>query len=488
MSRRQKDRGEKMLPSGIEEQDRFWRGRRVAVIGLGKSNLAVIRFLLRRGAQVTACDKDQSPELRQRLASLGAGGGSLSWHLGPGYLAGVEGQQVLVVSPGVPRQVAEIQQARAQGALLTSEMEIFFSLVRAHVLGVTGSSGKTTTTTLIGAMLEQSGRQVAVGGNIGQPLLEQVDTFPPESWVVLELSSFQLEDFPYSPEVAVITNITPNHLDRHPSMEDYVAAKEHIWLHQRPEDRVVLNFDNSWTRAMGSRAPGKVVWFSRRPGSGGAWYEDGRLWWQGREFARTDELQLLGQHNQENVLAACAATMSAGGHLEAVRQVAIHFRGVPHRLELVAEAGGVRYYNDSIATTPARSMAALRSFDRPMILIAGGYDKHLPFDEWAREVLRRPVKAVIVLGATAAKIVAALEQARSELAEAPQAGPATRWLQVSSLAAAVDAAQAMAEPGDVVLLSPACASYDMFSNFEERGQLFRQLVRERVQRPEQARA
>jgi UDP-N-acetylmuramoylalanine--D-glutamate ligase len=449
-------------------------GRRVAVLGLGVSNVPLLRYLRKKGALLTGCDRKRAEELGETVAELEALGCALK--LGPDYLDALAGQEIVFLTPGMRKDLPELERARAAGVEVSSEIGLVFALCRAPILGITGSSGKTTTTTLCGRILAANGDLVRVGGNLGWPLIEEVEEIPPTARVVLELSSFQLADLTRSPEVAVVTNVTPNHLDYHGSMAAYVEAKMHIFRFQDPGDVCILNWDNDLTQAMAGQGRGRVVFFSRlKELEEGAFLRGTALMLRldGREERLCDraELKLLGVHNVENILAAALATRLCGADPAAIRRVITSFTGVPHRLELVRELGGVRYYNDSIATSPARAMAGLASFAQPVILIAGGYDKQLPLAEFARAVVRQAT-GVILLGNTAGQIAEAVRQAAQELnQEAPP------LVQVGSLAEAVGAAARLARPGDVVLLSPACASYDMFRNFEERGERFRELVR-----------
>ncbi|MBE3582544.1 MAG: UDP-N-acetylmuramoyl-L-alanine--D-glutamate ligase [Limnochordaceae bacterium] len=463
-----------------------WRGRRVAVVGLGISNLAVIRYLMKHGAIISGRDKktlDQLGEIGKELAAL-----PVDLRLGAGYLDGLDQFDALFLTPGIPKHLPELQLAMARGVEIHSEIEIVLAECRAPVIGVTGSSGKTTTTTLVGKMLQAAGLQTFVGGNIGQPLIEQAAHIPLGAWVVLELSSFQLEMLQQSPQAAVVTNVTPNHLDVHASMEEYIAAKEHIFRYQGENDWAIFNKGNTTTRAMAVRAPGQVAFFSREePVEVGAWVEGDRLLLRRQPHGNVEELGLRqeivlpGWHNVENVLAAAAVTgLAARLPVAAIREVFTRFRGVPHRLERVDEVDGVLFYNDSIATTPSRALAGIRAVERPIVLIAGGYDKHLPFDELAQEIMRPGgrVRVVVLLGATAGKIAAALERAAVQAGMSGAQTPVV--LRAGSFREAVALAGRQARPGDAVLLSPACASYDLFHNFEERGEVFRQLVKERV--------
>lgn len=450
------------------------KGKKVAVVGLGISNLALIRFLRTRGVRVVGCDSKDAGSLgEERLQTLRQLGVE-ELHLGPGYLDGLEEYGVIFLTPGMRKDLPAILEARQRGAVVTSEMDLFFRYCRAKIVGITGSSGKTTTTSLVGAILGRAGERVWVGGNIGQPLIEWVEEIAPQDAVVLELSSFQLQELERSPHIGVVTNVTPNHLDQHRSMEEYIQAKENIVRYQVSGDWAVLNLDNPITRQMAERAGGQVLFFSRTqlPERGAGLIGEDLVWrWAGsveRVLARS-EIPLRGEHNVENVLAALAAARLWGAPAEAVREAVVEFKGVPHRLELVREKDGVRYYNDSIATSPARALAGLRSFTEPVVLIAGGYDKHLPFDELAEEVVRR-VKALILVGAASPLIEAAVHQAEERL------GRLVPLRRCTTFEEAVRAAAEEAKAGDVVLLSPACASYDLFPNFERRGEKFRELV------------
>lgn len=449
------------------------RGKKIAVVGLGVSNLALIRFLLKEGARVTGFDQKTAAELGERYWELA--GWPIELQLGPGYLEKLRGFELIFLTPGMKKNLPEIEKARQEGAKIASEISLFFEFCRAPIIGITGSAGKTTTTTLTGLVLEAEGRwPVYVGGNIGAPLIEKVRDIPPTAWVVLELSSFQLEGMTKSPTIGALLNISPNHLDIHPSLADYVAAKENIFLHQKEEDVAVLNWDNPWTRSMRERAPGRVVLFSRSQELvEGAFCAGGQLVWRhgGRreEIMPRSEILLPGEHNLENVLAVLAMAKVVGVTTATFRRVVGGFRGVEHRLELVRELNGVKYYNDSIATAPDRTMAALDTIKGPLVLIAGGYDKHIGFDELGQKI-SETVDYLILLGATADKIQAAVEAAADQAKNPPRIG------RVKSLEEAVSLAHAVAQPGWSVLLSPACASYDMFSNFMERGRRFKELV------------
>lgn len=451
-----------------------WRGRRVALIGLGISNVAVAKYLTDKGAIITACDQQDQHSLGRRYTELAELG--VDFQLGPGYLNNLERFECLMLAPGVPLGLPPVIEAARRGVEVSSEMSLFFSQCRAPIIGVTGSSGKTTTTLLLAEFLTASGHTVSVGGNIGKPLLEEVDTLTEDTWVLLELSSFQLQLLHRSPRIALVTNVTPNHLDVHGSMDEYIAAKKRIFEFQSSRDWLVLNYDNDTTRFMSDEAESQKAWFSRsqQPRRGACVIDDrvvvaraGHL----QEICQVGEIRLMGTHNLENVLAAAAVADLIGCPPAAMHDVITTFSGVEHRLEFVQDIAGIAFYNDSKATTPAGAIAALRSFSRPVVLIAGGYDKQLPFDELALVILER-AKAVVLFGATQEKIGAAI---RLAAAAAGQNAPPISYER--DLADAVTAAVGYAESGDAILLSPACASYDMFSDYQERGKQFREIVR-----------
>jgi UDP-N-acetylmuramoylalanine--D-glutamate ligase len=447
------------------------KNKRVLVLGVGVSNRPLVRLLLRYGIDVSCCDKTPRDKLDAEVLELEAQGAKL--HLGEGYLDGLTGD-VVFRTPGLHPDTPQIKALREGGAVITSEMEAFFAVCPANIIAVTGSDGKTTTSTLISELLKKQGFRVWLGGNIGTPLLDRADEMRPDDKVVLELSSFQLMYFPYSPHTAVITNLSPNHLDIHKDMEEYVTAKENLYLHQTADDLLILNRDNPITHAFVSKAKGRVLEFSRlTEPERGVFLRDGVIWRKGERIEKVldqSDILLPGIHNVENYMAAILAV----GELvspETIREVARSFGGVEHRIELVREKDGVRYYNDSIASSPTRTIAGLRSFSQKLILIAGGYDKHIPFDELGGEICRC-VKALFLTGFTAEKIAAAVYAS-------PDYDPEKLPVRIiDDFTEAVLAASAAAEDGDLVLLSPACASFDKFKNFEERGNTFRRIVTE----------
>lgn len=454
----------------LQEYIASLRGRTVAVIGIGVSNTPLLRLLLREGIAVTACDRSDRAKLGALAEELEAAGAVL--RLGDGYLQGLD-QDVIFRTPGLRPDVPELEAARARGSVITSEMEVFFQVCPCPIIAVTGSDGKTTTTTIIAELLRAAGHTVHVGGNIGHPLLAEAGSIRPTDWAVLELSSFQLMTMTRSPHIAVLTNLAPNHLDVHKSMEEYVWAKENIFRHQQPGDITVFNLDNAITRELSAHAPGCALYFSRReePENGVFLRGDAvisRRDGHERQIMTTEDIRLPGVHNVENYMAAIAAVDGLVPD-DVIRTFARTFNGVEHRIELVRTWRGVRFYNDSIASSPSRTIAGLRSFKEKVILIAGGYDKHIPFDVLGPEVVEH-VKLLILCGATADKIRAAVEQAPGYRPGHPEI------LDVTPFQRAVETARDRAVPGDVVTLSPACAAFDQFKNFMERGKTFKSIV------------
>lgn len=454
----------------LQEYIASLRGRTVAVIGIGVSNTPLLRLLLREGIAVTACDRSDRAKLGALAEELEAAGAVL--RLGDGYLQDLD-QDVIFRTPGLRPDVPELEAARARGSVITSEMEVFFQVCPCPIIAVTGSDGKTTTTTIIAQLLRAAGHTVHVGGNIGHPLLAEADTIRPTDWAVLELSSFQLMTMTHSPHIAVVTNLAPNHLDVHKSMEEYIWAKENIFRHQQPGDIAVFNLDNAITRELSAHAPGRALYFSRQaePENGVFLRGDAvisRRDGHERQIMTTEDIRLPGVHNVENYMAAIAAVDGLVPD-DVIRTFARTFNGVEHRIELVRTWRGVRFYNDSIASSPSRTIAGLRSFKEKVILIAGGYDKHIPFDVLGPEVVEH-VKLLILCGATADKIRAAVEQAPGYRPGHPEI------LDVTPFQRAVETARDRAVPGDVVTLSPACAAFDQFKNFMERGKTFKSIV------------
>ena len=447
------------------------RNKTVAVLGIGVSNTPLVRLLLDHGIRVTACDKRTREELGALADELEGAGCAL--RLGPDYLEGLH-EDVIFRTPGLRPDMPQIAAAVANGSVLTSEMEAFFQVCPCPIIAVTGSDGKTTTTTIIAELLKAAGNTVWLGGNIGHPLLCDAEGMQPHDYAVLELSSFQLMTMDRSPHIAVVTNLAPNHLDIHRDMAEYVAAKENIFRHQTAGDIAVFNADNAITAEQSTRAAGRSRRFSRQsPLSDGVFLRGDDIVCRGPEGERiimqTSDIRIPGVHNVENYMAAIAAVDGLVPDA-VIRDFARSFGGVEHRIELVRTLHGVRYYNDSIASSPSRTIAGLRSFKEKVILIAGGYDKHIPFDVLGPEVTAH-VKLLVLCGATAGKIRAAVETAPDYRPGHPEI------IEVTPFRAAVEAARDRAVPGDVVTLSPACAAFDQFKNFAERGKVFKEIVR-----------
>ena len=447
--------------SAFEQYFMSLRGKRIAVLGLGVSNRPLVRLLLEFGCDVVGCDRTPREKAEQEVLALEAAGCKLS--LGDTYLDGVEAD-VLFRTPGMHPGHPAIETLRATGAQVTSEMEVFFAVCPCNLLAVTGSDGKTTTTTLISEMLKAAGKKVWLGGNIGTPLLPLVRQMQAEDYAVVELSSFQLMDMTRSPAVAVVTNLAPNHLDVHKDMEEYVDAKKNIFLFQDSTGRLVLNHDNAITD--GFAGNGTTVKFSRQ-GSAYVCLQGDLITRGGEEVLDVKDILLPGVHNIENYMAAIAAVEGLVPD-EAVRYVAKNFGGVEHRIELVRVKDGVRFYNDSIASSPSRTIAGLRSFQEKVILIAGGYDKNIPYDVLGPEIWAH-VKKLFLCGATGPKIRTAVESCGENIPEMYDCG---------DFESAVRAAAAAAESGDVVLMSPASASFDQFKNFMVRGDFYKKIVKE----------
>ena len=440
------------------------RDKKIAVLGLGVSNRPLVRLLLDFGCQVTGCDKTPREKLDGEVLELEKAGCSL--HVGENYLDGVEAD-VVFRTPGMHPANPAIQALVSRGAQVTSEMEVFFEVCPCTILAVTGSDGKTTTTTLVSEMLKAEGKTVWLGGNIGTPLLPMVRQMKPSDFAVVELSSFQLMDMKRSPARAVITNLAPNHLDIHKDMAEYVQAKTNIFRYQDESGILILNADNPITAAF--RGNGKTLFFSRQK-EADVCLVDGVICRHGEKVLKTSEILIPGVHNVENYMAAIAMVDGLVSD-ETIRQVARTFGGVEHRIELVRVKDGVRFYNDSIASSPSRTIAGLRSFPEKVILIAGGYDKHIPYDVLGPEICAH-VKKLFLGGATGEKI-------RQAVISCPEYDPkALEITDCGSFEPAVRAAAAAAKAGDVVLMSPASAAFDQFKNFMVRGDFYKKLVKE----------
>lgn len=448
----------------------FLVGKRVTVLGLGIEGVDLVRFLAAQGAIVTVSDAKPPEALAARIRELE--GLPVRYSLGENRVEDAAEADLLFVSQGVPLTLPAVAAARKRGVPISSMAKLFLELCPGPVIGITGSSGKTTTTALVGAMFARAGRRHVVGGNIGVGLLGLLDQVTPETWVVLELSHTQLETIERSPRVACVLNVTPNHLDRY-SWEAYVALKLRILQWQKNDDTAVLNLDDEISSSFATETPARVVWFSARrvPNGDAAYVRDGAVVWRKgnveTKVVALRDIPLRGAHNVPNVLAAVAIAGAVGLPLHAAAEAIQGFQPVPHRLEPVEVIDGVTYVNDSIATTPERAVAGLRSFEERVVLLLGGREKKLPLESLAAEAALR-CRGVVCFGEAAGT----LERALLAVESAP---PVER---VETLDQAVAAARHLAQPGDVVLLSPACTSYDAYDNFEARGEDFRRIVRE----------
>lgn len=437
--------------------------KRVGVIGAGVSNMPLISMLRAAGIKVTVHDKKTPEDLGDQYATLATLG--VDFALGEQYLDVLD-EDVIFRTPGLHPRFLE--RAKQRGSVITSEMELFFAVCPCPIIGITGSDGKTTTTTLVCEMLRHAGKTVHLGGNIGRPLLPRVGEMTPDDLAVVELSSFQLMGMKYSPAVAAITNLTPNHLDYHKDFEEYVQAKTAIYRSQQENGRLVLNLDDEVTRSL--HAGGNLFCTSKQQElANGVFLTDGVICIAQdgvrRELMPAADIRIPGAHNVYNIMMA-AAVVQGWCTDEDIRAVATTFGGVEHRIEFVREKDGVKYYNDSIASSPTRTIAGLEAFQQKVILIAGGYDKHIPYDVLGEPICEH-VKTLIVTGATAPKI-------RDSVLAVSGAHPPI--LEAEDLEAAVRTAAKLAERGDVVIMSPASASFDRFKNFMERGILFKALV------------
>ena len=465
--------GCEVIEMTLQEYVDSLRSKRVAVVGIGVSNTPLIDLLLDNGLPITVCDMRDESVMESEAEILSTRGAEV--RLGSGYIDDLDGFDVIFRTPGLLPTDPHLVSAREHGAVITSEMEAFFELCPCRTIGITGSDGKTTTSSIIAELLKAGGHRVHLGGNIGKPLLCEIPDILPTDIAVLELSSFQLHSINIRPDIAVITNVSPNHLDKHPTYEDYIDAKKSIFANQRPDDVLVVNRDNGITARFGEEAPSRVLQFSHREAvKNGVFCRDGMIYYshnyEVEPIIPETEILLPGEHNVENYMAAFCAVEGMVSP-EMCRAVARKYGGVRHRLELIRKLDGVSYINDSIATSPTRTIAGLRAMRVKPILIAGGHDKHVSFDKLADEISER-VKALYLTGDTAEAIAAAVK--RSVFYD-PSRLPIHI---VPDLKTAITEAREHSVPGDVVLLSPACSSFDRFKNFAERGDTFRKIVLE----------
>ena len=455
------------MKKDFKEFKDFIKNKNVAVVGIGVSNIPLINFLLKLGAKVTAFDRKTKEELGDVFNDFVSKGVKLE--LGENYLYNLTGFEVVFKTPSMRIDCDALVKVKNEGAYVTSEMEEFVRYCKGKVYAITGSDGKTTTTSIVAKLLETEGYRTWVGGNIGTPLFSRIEEVEDGHMVVLELSSFQLMTMNSQVDVAIVTNLTPNHLDMHKGMEEYIDSKKNVFLYQNETDVLVVNRENDITFGFEKEAKGYVREFSsKRIIENGAYYKEGKLYLEGNEVCEKDNIIIKGMHNVENYLAAFIATKD-DVKIETMKNVAESFGGVEHRCEFVREIDGVKYYNDSIASTPTRTVAGLRAFEKKVILIAGGYDKHIPFEPLAEDGYPY-IKEVIILGATKFKIKEAFEKLKIEK------GIEIPTIIVDSLEEAVEVSRKISTEGDVVTLSPACASFDMFPNFMVRGNKFKEIV------------
>jgi UDP-N-acetylmuramoylalanine--D-glutamate ligase len=449
------------IPEGRSTVKANFRGKKVTVVGLARSGAAAARALNALGAIVTVTDKKPLDQLTALIVSLGSG---IAIEAGGHPERIFAESDLIVLSPGVPK-IPPVMQARRRGVRVISELELAWQLSDTPYIGITGTNGKSTVTTLVGLMLAKAKKDVLVAGNIGNALTEEVSLLTGKDWIVAELSSFQLEDIEtFRPRIATILNVTQDHLDRYHSLEEYGEAKARIFMNQRQEDYLVLNFDDPIVKSFTRRATATVIPFSRQLRfNPGACVLDGHVLFNGRRIIAVDELKISGVHNLENALAATAVSILAGADARSVAAVLRTFPGLEHRLEFVRTKDGVRYLNDSKGTNVGAVIKSVEGFTRPVILIAGGLDKGSDFSP-LYDLFRRKVKLLILLGAAAGKMANVL-------------ATSTETVLVQSLQDAVRLASTRAGRGDVVLLSPACASFDMFRDFEDRGKQFKEAVR-----------
>ncbi len=447
-------------------------GKRIALCGIGRSNLPLISLFKKYGAQIIACDRRTEEQLGDMAQQAKDAGAVLS--TGDDYLSDLN-VDIVFRTPGMRYYMDELVDMRNRGIVVTSEMEVFFDLCPCRIIAVTGSDGKTTTTTVISEMLKADGKTVHLGGNIGKPLLPEIETIDPSDYAVVELSSFQLISMRTSPDIAVVTNLAPNHLDIHKDMQEYIDSKRNIVLHQNAFSKSVLNLDNDISNSFSDDVRGRLLKFSRRKrvDNGAYMNENGDIIYAFRGddtfVMNKNDIKIPGLHNVENYLAAICAVWGEVS-VDSIIKVAKEFGGVAHRNEFVREVDGVRYYNDSIASSPTRTaLGTLSLYDEKIIVILGGYDKHLDYTELG-ELIVKKVKTAVIMGATGPKIEKAIREAKDYKENNP------RIIKVENMEQAVEAAKEAAVPGDIVSMSPASASFDLYKNFEERGEHFKRIV------------
>lgn len=458
----------------LVEFERYLKNKKIAIIGLGVSNIPLLDYMYEKNAQVTVFDdrtKDKIPEdIIKKINDY-----SITYFFGEDSLSNLKGFDIIFRSPSCLPTTPELVEEEQRGALITTEIEMLIKMCPCKIIGITGSDGKTTTTTLISKILQENGYNCFLGGNIGTPLFTKLDEITPEDVVVLELSSFQLMGMDVSPEVSVITNITPNHLNIHKDLEEYINSKKNIFKYQNEDDVLIVNYDNEETRKCANEANGKVIYFSSKSKLEDGWIIDDGIIKQCTDKLRkhiinTKEITLRGMHNYENICAALAATNQFVDTKKAAKTI-INFQGVEHRLEFIRELDNVKWYNDSVSSSPTRTIAGLNSFEEEIILIAGGYDKNLDYTPLAKPIVEK-VKGLVLLGDTAPKI---FDSVKEELEKQNKNIPIYIC---EDLKQTISIAKKIASKNQIVLFSPASASFDMFKNFADRGEQFKKLVNE----------
>lgn len=465
---------EQYVNEKLNKFNRELNNKKIAIIGLGTSNIPLIEYFINTKSIVSVFDNRELDKLDENVVEL-IKKYNLKYYLGQGNLKHLVGFDYIFRSPSCRPDTPEIVEAVRNGAVLTSEIEKVLELTPSTVIGITGSDGKTTTTTLTYELLKNNGYKCFLGGNIGTPLFTQIKDMRPEDYVVLELSSFQLMDMKISPKIAIVTNITPNHLNVHKDYQEYIDSKKNIFLHQKEGDLLVINYDNEITRDFNKDAKGKVIYFSHKEVlNNGLCFDESdktiKLCDNGirKHLVKQKNMKLRGEHNCENACAAIAATYDLISKDNMINTIE-NFGGVEHRLEFIREINGVKWFNDSIGTSPTRTIAGLKSFDEKIVLIAGGYDKHLDYTPIAKPIIEN-VSKLILMGATADKIENAVSE---ELQKQNKTMPIYRCKTLNEV---IEKANDVAEVGEVVLFSPASASFDLFRNFEERGNKFKEIV------------
>ena len=462
----------KYVNEKLEEFNNYIKNKKVAIIGLGVSNIPLIDYLHKLGSKIMLFNNKPADQLDKNVLDK-IYEYKLKFSFGENYLSKLIGFDVIFRSPSCRPDLPEIQKEIERGAILTSEIELVLELCPGTTIGITGSDGKTTTTSLVYEILKEQNVKCYLGGNIGIPLFTKLNEMKPEDYVVLELSSFQLMTMQTSPNIAVVTNVTPNHLDIHKSYEEYINSKANIFKYQKEDDLLVLNYENEITKNFAKQAKGKVVYFSSKSKlDNGVILDNGiiKICDNGlrRHIVNTKNVKLRGIHNYENICAAIVATNNFVS-IEVQASAITKFLGVNHRLEFVREINGAKWYNDSIASSPTRTIAGLNSFNEDIVLIAGGYDKHLDYTPLAKPIIDK-VSKLILLGQTSIKIYNAVTE------KLKLYNKQLDIYKVSTLEEAIEKAKDVSKKGNVVLFSPASASFDMFKNFEERGNRFKQIV------------